>query len=189
MRYEVEQKFPVDDLAVIADRLDMLGASVSKPKTEEDLYFAHPARDFAKTDEALRIRRKGDATFITYKGPKVDTTTKTRREIELPLPSDEKTPEQWTTLLEVLGFRQVAMVRKSRRKAGVLWDNHMVEGCLDNVEGLGCFVELELVVEEDKLDVARHIIASLAESLELRRSERRSYLELLLEKTSAEQAP
>ena len=86
MRYEVEQKFPVDDLATIAARLDMLGASVSKPKTEEDLYFAHPSRDFAETDEALRIRRKGDATFITYKGPKVDTTTKTRRELELPLP-------------------------------------------------------------------------------------------------------
>ena len=29
-------------------------ASISEPQTEADLYLAHPARDFAQTDEALR---------------------------------------------------------------------------------------------------------------------------------------
>ena len=44
-----------------------------------------PCRDFAQTDEALRIRTVGDTSFVTYKGPKLDATTKTRRELELPL--------------------------------------------------------------------------------------------------------
>ena len=85
MPFEVEQKFPVSDLAAVAERLAALGADVSPPHAEVDLYFAHPAVDFAKTDEALRLRRKGEANFLTYKGPKIDATTKTRLEIELPL--------------------------------------------------------------------------------------------------------
>ena len=58
MDYEVEQKFPVDDLAPIEAKLSVLGAEISEPRTEVDLYFNHPARDFAQTDEALRLERK-----------------------------------------------------------------------------------------------------------------------------------
>ncbi len=85
MPYEVEMKFPAADLAELESRLAGLGATIAAPQSEVDVYFAHPARDFAKTDEALRIRRKGSLNFITYKGPKIDAATKTRREIELPL--------------------------------------------------------------------------------------------------------
>ena len=180
MKYEVEQKFPVNDLRALTDRLDMLGATIGKPQEEVDLYFSHPDRDFAKTDEALRIRRKGASSLITYKGPKIDKTTKTRHEIELPLPSENGTAESWIDLLEVLGFKQVGEVRKSRRKVGILWGGHWVEGALDEVEGLGTFAELELIADENQLAQAKSCIVSLAKALELSRSERRSYLELLL---------
>ena len=180
MKYEVAQKFPVDDLPALTDRFDMLGATIGKPQEEVDLYFAHPGRDFAKTDEALRIRRKGASNMITYKGPKIDKTTKTRHEIELPLPSENGTAEAWIGLLEVLGFEQVGEVRKSRRKVGIIWGGHWVEGSLDEVEGLGTFAELELIVEENQLAQAKSCIVSLAKALQLSQSERRSYLELLL---------
>ena len=180
MKYEVEQKFPVDDLAAAADRFDTLGATIGEPQSEVDLYFAHPCRDFAETDEALRIRRKGASNVITYKGPKIDKTTKTRREFELPLPAESGTAEAWTDLLDLLGFKPVREVRKSRRKAAVLWDDHCVECSLDEVEGLGAFVELELVVEQSQIAPAKACIASLARALGLSQSERRSYLELLL---------
>ena len=85
MQYEVEQKFPVADLAAVEAGLAALGAGISAPREEVDLYFAHPARDFAATDEALRLRLTGLQGSITYKGPKIDAVTKTRREIELPL--------------------------------------------------------------------------------------------------------
>ena len=51
---------------------------------------------------------------------------------------------------------------------------------LDDVEGLGTFIELELLTAESELDTARQCIASLATHLELTQGERRSYLELLL---------
>ena len=85
MKLEVEQKFAVPDLGQLQTRLLELGAKAGEPQLQVDQYFAHPARDFAQTDEALRIRRIGQSNFVTYKGPKIDATTKTRRELELPL--------------------------------------------------------------------------------------------------------
>ena len=164
MPYEVEMKFPVADLATLQSRLAGLGATIAAPQSEVDVYFAHPARDFAKTDEALRIRRKGSFNFITYKGPKIDAATKTRREIELPLPPGEQAAQAWTELIEALGFAPVGEVRKSRRKAHVDWQGRSVEISLDEVAGLGVYVELELIAEADGLDAARSNILSLAEA-------------------------
>ncbi len=182
MHLEVEQKFPVAELAPVEAALGRSGARPGPAQEELDLYFAHPARDFSQTDEALRIRRKGQATLITYKGPKIDRTTKTRREIELALGPGEDAAEAWAELLLALGFRRVAEVRKLRRKACMVRCGFQVEVCLDQVSGLGVFVELEVVAQDDQLDRARACLAELARELGLERSERRSYLELLLER-------
>ena len=181
MHYEVEQKFPVAVMAALEAELTALGATISAPQLEIDLYFAHPARDFARTDEALRIRRKGRSNSITYKGPKLDQTTKTRREIDLPLEPGGASAGAWIGLLEALGFTPVGEVRKSRRKAAIAWQDRRVECSLDDVERLGTFAELELVVEAEDIESAKACIASLANRLALAGSERRSYLELLLE--------
>ena len=74
----------------------------------------------------------------------------------------------------------MAEVRKSRRKAAIAWQGRQVEASLDDVDGVGTFVEFELVVEESEVDAARACIQSLAQSLGLTQGERRSYLELLL---------
>jgi adenylate cyclase class 2 len=179
MKYEVEMKFPAPDMPALESRLAAMGIDISQPQLELDVYFSHPARDFAATDEALRIRRKGQLNFITYKGPKIDATTKTRQEIDLPLPDEEESAQAWTSLLESLGFSPVAEVCKSRRKFHVVWQNQRVEGSLDHVDQLGDYAELELVVAPEDLDTARRCIAALAETLGLTHSERRSYLELL----------
>ena len=129
MSYEVELKFPVADLPAFSRQLASQ-VSITPAQEETDVYFAHPSRDFARTDEALRLRRKGDANYITYKGPKIDATTKTRREIELPLAAGAESLASWTALLEAVGFRPVGEVRKSRRKAAVPWQGRQVEASL-----------------------------------------------------------
>jgi adenylate cyclase class 2 len=180
MQIEVELKFPVPDLAEVESRLAALGASLSPPAVEIDVYYRHPARDFAATDEALRIRRSGGASYITYKGPKLDATTKTRREIDLPLPGEPAGPEAFADLLEALGFSPLAEVRKRRRKAKVPWQGRQVEVSLDYVTQLGAFVELELLTQPEGVEAAKECILALADRLQLAGSERRSYLELLL---------
>lgn len=182
MLFEVELKFPLDDESGFLARFAGLGGKWSAEHTEADTYFGHPARDFAQTDEALRIRRKADAYCLTYKGPKIDRTTKTRREIELPLPCDESTMAGWMELFSALGFSVAGEVRKTRRKARLVWQGRPVGISLDRVEQLGTFVELETFAESAELDAARECLFSLAGALGLHHSQRESYLELLREK-------
>jgi adenylate cyclase class 2 len=193
MHFEVEQKFPVEDAAALQRRLREVGAiqraTAGQSSIEQvDRYFNHPARDFAQTDEALRLRRVGEANFVTYKGPKLDAATKTRREIELPLATGAAAAAVFAELLEALGFRSVAEVRKTRRLFDIPWQGCTIEAALDDVAGLGTFLELELSAEGEadgaEVKAAKMHIASLAAALKLERSERRSYLELLLEKSN-----
>jgi adenylate cyclase class 2 len=177
MQLEVEQKHRVEDAAALESRLAARGAKWGPPLEQADEYFAHPARDFAQTDEALRIRTVGPAGFVTYKGPKLDATTKTRRELELPLAA---THAEFAELLAALGFRSVMTVRKTRRPFELVHQGQSVHGAWDEVAGIGTFVELELTTDDAGLVAARECIASLAADLELGPSERRSYLELLL---------
>lgn len=178
--YEVECKYRPADRAGFAEAVRELGGCFGDPQKQVDTYYAHPARDFAKTDEALRIRRVGDDAFITYKGPKIDTASKTREEIELPLAGGCSAVSDYARLLEALGFRPVAAVAKQRRKAAILWQERQFEIALDQVESVGEFVELETAADQSQLAAAKAALASLAEKLVLRDSERRSYLELLL---------
>ena len=184
--YEVEMKFPAGDLDGLQRKLVDLAARFSHPIEQIDRYFAHPSRDFAKTDEALRLRRAGADVAITWKGPRIDSAAKTRREIELPLaplgPAGSRTMQDWTELLESLGFRPVMEVAKRRRPARVPWHGCDVDVAIDQVDGLGAFVELELQARQGEVPQARGVIESLATELCCGEQERRSYLELLLAK-------
>lgn len=180
MAIEVEQKFRVADLPALEARLAELGAVPGEDHVQVDCYYAHPQRDFATTDEALRLRRVGSHNYITYKGPKLDASTKTREEIELALPAGDDGAVDSARLLEALSFRPVAEVRKRRRHFALTWEGRELGVCLDRIEELGDFVELEIVVGGEELAAARDAVASLARRLELTAAERRSYLELLL---------
>jgi adenylate cyclase class 2 len=182
MTYEVELKFVATDRASVRRACEALAAVPVGNYSEVDTYLSHPARSFSKTDEALRVRHANSKLWITYKGPKIDATTKTRTEIELELvPAGHgiaKVLEFWREL----GFVPVREVRKERELLHVPWQNRQVQVCLDHVLGLGDFIELELSSESADLDQSRQVLEILAERLGLHNSERRSYLELLLQK-------
>jgi adenylate cyclase class 2 len=180
MHLEVEQKFRVADKAELLAKLSARQVRLGDAEVQVDRYYAHPARDYAQTDEALRIRRIGPKNFVTYKGPKLDATTKTRRELELPLEPGDAGAADFADLLEALGFRPVAEVRKQRRHAEILWQNRSVELAFDEVDEVGSFAELEILAEAADVEAAKACLASLAGELDLQGGERRSYLELLL---------
>jgi adenylate cyclase class 2 len=184
MQLEVEQKYPVANHDEVQAKLLELGCQLHAPLRQVDLYFAHPARDFAQTDEALRLRRTNDDARITYKGPKLDAMTKTRREIELPL-AGENAYERHRELLTVLGFREVREVRKLRTPGELPWEGTKIEVALDDVDELGTFIELERLAGPDELEHAKQRIAALAARLGLQNPERRGYLDLLLRKQAA----
>ncbi|HKI33978.1 MAG TPA: class IV adenylate cyclase [Gemmataceae bacterium] len=177
---EVEVKYAAADFAALERQLRAWGAREDSPRTDADHYFNAPDRDFAVTDEALRLRRIGDSNFVTYKGPKRDATTKTRTEIEVPIAPGAAAADDFTRLLTALGYRPVAVVRKGRRLFHLRRGGFDLEATLDDVEGVGRFAELEIQAPEDQFDAARDVLLQTAAELGLSASERRSYLELLL---------
>jgi adenylate cyclase class 2 len=178
---EIEMKFPVTDFQEIETKLRKWGVHPEAPLQEADHYFNAPDRDFAKTDEGLRVRRIGTRNRVTYKGPKQPGPAKTRTEIEVGLVEGTDAAEDFCRLLVNLGYRPTATVRKERTAYRFQRGGFELEVCLDTVEQLGRFVEVEIVAPEDKLADAQKVLQDVAGELGLSKSERRSYLEMLLE--------
>ena len=178
--YEVEIKVRAGHDAV-TDRLAELDAVPRGTVTQVDTYYDAPDRNFAETDEALRVRRErnGDdeRTLLTYKGPLVDSASKSREEAETEVADVDAVRE----ILGSLGYDPAATVRKER-------ETYQVDGCtvtLDTIDGLGEFVEVEVskaVSDREGVDEAREVAVRVLESLGLDPDEQiqTSYLGLLL---------
>lgn len=161
------------------EKILALGAIFLKEEKHIDVYFNSSIRDFRKTDEALRIRAKEEGARLTYKGPKLDTETKSRKELTVKIDS----PERMAEILTSLGFVSSAKVIKRRTKYA-LGD---ITFALDDVQGLGLFLEIEAKASGDAdLEDQRRKVISLLSQLGLGESIRKSYLELLTEKSDEE---
>jgi adenylate cyclase class 2 len=173
---EIEVKSYCDDIVLVKCQLESMGALRLDTTKQIDIYFSHPCRRFAVTDEALRIRKEEGHCTLVYKGPKIDLETKTRDEIEVEV-SD---CEQIASILKKLGFDIAGKVVKER----TVYRIGSLVVCLDEVEDLGSFVEIEYAGED--LEKGKREILSMMRELHLSGNERRSYLELLLIKKSRE---
>lgn len=180
--YEVEMKFRVTETVSLENFLAVRGATWSDEVEENDIFFQHPQHDFRQTDEGLRIRttRFADGALaytLTYKGPKIDAVTKTRREINVQLIDDSI-----SEVLQALGFSPVGTVRKRRRAAE--WNENGRAWTLTHDTLLPqqkTFCEIETLAEAADLESARHAIIELAAALGLSDSVRTSYLAMTLQ--------
>ncbi|WP_305063974.1 class IV adenylate cyclase [Methanococcoides sp.] len=169
---EIEVKVRAEH-APVKDRVIKLGAQKVRTEDHVDVYYNSPHRDFAKTDEALRLRSVDGGTRMTYKGKKLDEVSKTREEFETPVDGVAA-----RGILNALGFFESGVVKKTRD----IYKYDDITICFDNVEGLGEFVEVELVADSDvqghreKLFGFLEMIGSKKED-----SIRTSYLEMLMD--------
>jgi adenylate cyclase class 2 len=192
--YEVELKLRADHDPV-RRRLMELDVRRTGTVSQVDVYYDAPHREFASTDEALRVReertvheptdavRRGEwdespeevRTRLTYKGPLVDDASKTRREFETCVADGTALSK----LLDALGFEPAARVRKEREEFE--FDGYAVT--LDSVEGVGEFVEVDRAVPESEVAAARErafeVVAELG--LDPDATIRTSYMEMVLE--------
>lgn len=178
---EIEQKFAVANFLSIQGWMKQHGLEPGEPRQEEDCYLNAPDRDFAQTGEAFRIRRSGSRNWLTYKGPKRAGPVKIRKELEPEFGQGEQAALEMLELLECLGYRKVAWVRKRRRICTLMRDGFDIGLSLDEVEKVGTFIEVEILAPEEQVDLAREALTRLTTELGLDRLEPRSYLRILLE--------
>jgi len=171
---ELEAKYRSRGNEEVEKALAELGARKLSDEMTEDLYFSHRERDFGVSDEVLRLRKTGTGVELTYKGPRVRREdAKAREEITVGV-GDGLAAQR---IIERLGFAHTYALRK--RRISYLLDKVRID--LDDVEGLGQYVELELLTEAPErttelLDLAR-------KRLPLGEPEPRTYLEMHIEKT------
>ena len=145
----------------------------------------HGGLNEKKTDEALRIRTcenfttRETTSFLTYKGAKLDTVSTTRKELETRIEDADIARE----ILISLGYKKLYPVTKLRQ----YYHKGRMTACVDQVESLGSFLELEILVDspEQKESALQSIEALLLDmGSSLKETTRKSYLSMLLSKGS-----
>ncbi|MHA1498409.1 MAG: class IV adenylate cyclase, partial [Promethearchaeota archaeon] len=193
--YEVEIKVRIQDLEGLRDTIRFNGGLYKISLLHEDTYFNVPKelRDFRNTDEAIRLRKSEEfdknnndfslnsKCYLTYKGKKIDSTTKTRQEIEVKVDNLDNMKD----ILKVLGFQEVLSIHKERELFEFLYQDEKIEILLDYIPLLNqYFMELEMVVSSPQdIEDARGILFKLLEIFNVNKDEsiRKSYLELIVE--------
>jgi adenylate cyclase, class 2 len=153
---EVEVKARVSDLDALQTTIEKLGIKFSKPVTQNDLVFAERLDNFTESLSGvnfLRIRKQGNKTLLTLKRPEANETVSFEREVEI------YDAEPMRQIIEFLGFKLAVRVNKKRRQA----KHRDLELCLDDVEGLGTFIEVEKMAEEndDSLKIQKELYTFL----------------------------
>lgn len=133
---EIEVKAHVEDPKQMERTIVFLGATPIGIENQADTYYNALHRDFSKTDEALRIRVQDGKYFLAYKGPKMDSVSKTRKEFQVEI----NDANSMGNILASLGFFPVATVIKKRKNYRI-GDFYIA---LDEVRNLGNFLEIEI---------------------------------------------
>jgi adenylate cyclase class 2 len=145
---EIEIKARLRDREAVMAKLTALGCIFSEPKTQDDMVWVAKTgslEEFLSNPVFLRIRIQNDgAIVLTAKKSKAFTgdSSLVKREHEVVVDSADEA----RNILEMLGLKEAVRVVKKRQKT-----NHSgYEICIDDIEGLGCFLELEKIGEESE---------------------------------------
>ena len=159
MKLEIEIKARLRDREETIRQLEARGCVFDAISIQDDTVFVQKTGSLAEylsNDVFMRIRiQNGDRTILTAKKP-------VRKSAEVLVKHEHETvvesAEQTKAILELLGYTAAVHTVKSRQ-AGHVGE---YEVCLDEIEGLGSFIELEKM--GDAAD-AEHIQAHMGEFL------------------------
>jgi adenylate cyclase class 2 len=190
MNVEVEIKVKITEPDVLRKKLLACG-KLKKSIRQIDEYYVPQHRNFFNQKphpiEWLRIRTNPDKVFFEYDksiNKKADGEQECAEEYETEI-SD---PQEFRSILRFLDFKKIVTVDKNRE----YWDCGSFEVALDEVKGLGFFVEVEAKGDfKDNMEAKEECIGFLKrlgmENVESNHI-KKGYPVLLLEKNDPGQA-
>lgn len=134
---EMELKAAIDDKLALERQLKAKGCNISGVSIQKDTIYEKPSLIINESNPIFRIRQCNDNVILTLKVLEKDINT--AKELEL-LISDA---EIMHNMLNVLGFKPTITVIKERQETVYKGFNI----CLDYVEGIGSFIEIEKLLE------------------------------------------
>jgi adenylate cyclase class 2 len=140
---EIEAKYRVADPDALLAALDAAGVALSEPAEQDDQVYAPPGWEFGtpKTGRTFaRLRTQGGEHVLTAKTPAANPLEYVEHETAV---ADR---EQMHLALLRFGYAPVLRIVKTRRlgRAGE------ITVCVDELRGVGVFLEVELTVDDDR---------------------------------------
>ena len=138
---EIEVKARVQDIGKVREKLTEMGCLFSrKVRQKDEVYLHHSIGKFPKSKKGvvtMRIRDSNGVFFLTMKKTQINELDCIENEVEV------KDPVEARKMLENLGFKEFVRVEKTREKCRL----EDMTICLDEVEGLGNFIEIEKLID------------------------------------------
>jgi predicted adenylyl cyclase CyaB len=137
---EIEVKARVDNITDVLQALKEHSVLIGEPLKHHDVVYARPgATDNDPSENWLRIRTEDDRKSIfTLKRSVTGELDSIEHETEV------ADADELEKIISYLGYRLYSDLTKTRQKARI----GDVEICLDNVDGLGIYIEAEKLVED-----------------------------------------
>ena len=158
---EIEVKARLSDKKGVTERLTALGCSFSEPKTQDDMVWVAQVgtlETFLSNDSFFRVRvQNGSKVILTAKKPKAKTghASLVKHEYEVVVDSAQEV----RGILKLMGLAEAVRVVKVRRTAKY----KEYEICIDEIENLGDFIEMEKLGEEESAqNVQKEMLEFLA---------------------------
>ena len=169
MKKEIEVKAKVENFDFLLSKLKGLGCNISDLVEQRDKIFL--SKDMKFTDivcaseiiqgtNVLRIRESNGKVKLTLKIPQKNEMDCIEREVEV------NNAKQTLDILEYLGYKEVIKVNKKRIKCN--YKNYEI--CLDEVEELGKFIEVEKITDEEPSKIQEELFIFL-ESLGVKKED------------------
>jgi len=155
---EVEVKAKVKSLDKLQKKLEGKGAVFKEPQIQKDVIFLHKdsSRDRSRRGKViLRLRQTDEVNILTLKKQLGNELDNIEHEIVV---------DNWVAaknIINLLDYDEVVRVYKVR-KEGKLGDLSI---CLDEVRGLGDFIEVEKVVKKGNSSKIQDELFSFLETL------------------------
>jgi len=140
--FEVEVKTYLSNTNRIIDILQNKGCMLETPIIQKDDVFVHKSiqsDNIPDCSSVLRIRTENDRNFLTLKQIQNSSDA-----IELETMIDN--PNAVFEMLMLLGYKRFVAINKKRTKSK--YNNFLL--CIDEVDNLGDFLEVELIVEKEE---------------------------------------
>lgn len=163
---EIEVKVRVTDLDSIRKKLEDMDCVFENELIQRDTLFFPEGVTFENVDSegvnVLRIRDENGKLLLTLKKHVGHSLGKVEKETVI----EDK--DQMADMIELLGFYEAFKVNKIRNKCKY----KDMEICLDDVEGLGTFIEVEKISDSDVEKTQEEMFKFLQESLGVKKEDR-----------------
>lgn len=157
---EIELKFKIEDIDKFIKKLESLGCEISDCINQSDTIYVENLDNTESTEGSawLRVRKCNEKIELNFK--KQSAKKSESQEIEFGVDDYDKA----NCFLKALGYNEWVRVNKKRRYSSYLNANI----CIDEVERLGSFVEIEYLIDEnDTKNNYEEKILEIAEEIEI----------------------